>query len=343
MKKFINYTLMIMILMLSIVSVSAIAAYNDGYTSATTLTSNVEVTTDKITSATTEKWYKFTCTTADSAVVITLKNTPSLNAYDFDLRYQADSTERPKVLKKGTEAFAEDSVNHRQMTLVLPYTTGTYYIKVYSLNGTTSNTPYSIEYTVDLPSHTANFTRITGSTRDWSTCAEMLAKDLYKKTVSTVLPDRDEADASVFARFGSLDGTANARRQQPDKVISAAEYIYSDDYMVNSPFELQNNVILSLRQMFNMIFINNRTAILCLNERDPDSGEVYDEIDYYVMLQTPRINDSMDGGQNIGVLEVYDPLLGYKVNVPYHEFLLNGYSEYDYAAIYTGTNIVCKY
>ena len=79
-------------------------ALSTGWQNATEATGRI--TTDAITSATDENWYKFTTTVANEFYTVGLKDEPTVNAYGFELRYQQTAGTRPIVLENTTYTTA---------------------------------------------------------------------------------------------------------------------------------------------------------------------------------------------------------------------------------------------
>lgn len=308
-------------------------AFDEGHYYADTYTGAV---TSYITSASQTDWYQFTLTAEEvpTAYSITLK-IPSSCVYNFDLRHRAtgeDEDVRPMIVSN--ETLVTGSRN-RTMHGVLTEP-GTYFVRVYSQNGTTSSMDnykltvsydkdgtYGFMYDNNLP---------TGETTDWSICADMLGQYTFDRIIKYATNNRNYQNAYTFISTNydsdSQSGYGTALKATPAQTSIAADYIFSGDLMSKPKFKVENNKIYEIEELMYYVWDLSQPVIFYLE----NSAIPYDAFKKYVILEDANI------GEN--TITYYNPSDGSRTTVDYDEFLTDGFTYSGVPVTYSGTNIV---
>lgn len=308
-------------------------AFDNGYDYATTYSSAV---TEYITSASQTDWYQFTLTADEvpTAYSITLK-IPDDCVYNFDLRHlatDADEGARPTIISNETIVSA---ARNRRMSGVFTEA-GTYFVRVYSQNGTTSsldnykltisynkNGTYGFLYDNDLP---------TGETTDWSICADMLGSYTFDRIIKYATNDRTYQNAYTFVSTNydsdSQSGYGTALKATPAQTAIAADYIFSGDLMSNPKFKVETNKIYEIEELMYYLWDLSEPIIFYLE----NTAIPYDAFKKYVILEEVNI------GEN--TITYYNPSDGSETTVDYDEFLTDGFTYSGVPVTYSGTNII---
>lgn len=334
-KKRISLTLIMAIAVSCFCGINAFAFVN-GYNSATELGSSA--ITAYLESASQNDWYKFTLTEAEvpTGCRITLR-VPTNCVYNFDLRYREASTRnRPLIISN--ETFVSAS-GQRQMNRVLT-APGTYFIRVYSQNGTFSNTnsyrinkaalkndSYDMSFGLNPPEN---------SDIDWAICADFAGNYLYKQTFNSATTSRNYNNAGAFVvtnhtSDNASDFTTNTK-VTPAEVADAANYIYSGDALENPRFEVQTGNVLTIVDITKYLLEYNQPVILFLDNQD------YPGTPLEEMSRRYRIIESVNIGEN--TITYYNFLNQGSVTVDYDDFLIDGIEISSFSSTYRGTHIV---
>lgn len=239
MKKFISLVIATVMAMTAL-SFNAFALIEDeGYLYADTI-DFINDPVDSLTSADDEHWYTFNITTANAPYSISLKNAPSVGAYSYELRYQQTAGTRPIII--ANEPYIKTSNGRVNMSGVL-HDTGNYYIRVFSLTGAYSSSPYTLTVDVSYGWHNATISTISvASNYDWAACAAMAGRAAHYNEFG-VYPSRTYINATKFIKSGGTAESAATPQFTPrpdtDVVATAANYIFSGDYMENPVFEVK--------------------------------------------------------------------------------------------------------
>lgn len=286
-------------------------ALSTGWQNATEATGRI--TTDAITSATDENWYKFTTTVANEFYTVGLKDEPTVNAYGFELRYQQTAGTRPIVLENTTYTTAAGT-SYMRGTLE---NAGTYYVRVFSRTGEYMSDPYTLTISHGLDC-SANITRVDtdGQKYDWAACAEMLGKAYYNHIYGVTLTSRNYKNAARFIQSSGSDDTASlatATRTSLANTAIAADYIFSGDYMVNPKFKV-TDTLQTPTDFRKYIWKTNREDCILpviIQLRDNESLES-DRLSRYLLLEGVSntyneltvIDPDVSGDQYISTLEL---------------------------------------
>lgn len=274
--------IMIMILAMVIAygSVNTSHAISTGWKNATELgIGGGTVTTDAITSANDEKWYKFTTTSENEMCSVTLSNMPESGAYNVELRYQQSDEERPMYIVQNTM-----NINRTTGKSIIRLTLeniGTYYLRVYSVTGDYSSEAYQLTVNVYGGGYGVGVTQVLGNGQkyDWAACAEMLGKYYYKCVFGTGLTSRNYLNAASFVQSsGETDVSSSATRERRnlEDTLTATDYVFGGDYMQSSLFKITDELKTPLDfQKYIMFSDRNRYAMPAIIkvEQDEDCAE----------------------------------------------------------------------
>lgn len=321
------------VLIISCFSSITVFAFDKGYKNAATYTSAV---TEYITSDSQSDWYKFTLTADEvpTAYSITLK-IPDDCVYNFDLRYlsaSADQSERPKIIS--SETIVSGSRNRRMSGVFTE--AGTYFVRVYSQNGTTSsmdsynlrvsynkNGTYAFSYDNNLP---------TGETTDWSICADIIGDYTFDHLIKYSTNNRTYQNAYTFIdtnyESDSKNGYSTSLKASPNQTAIAADYVFSGDLMLNPKFKVETNKIYEIEELMYYLWGLSEPIIFYLE----NTAIPYDAFKKYVILEDVNI------GEN--TISYYNPSDGSETTVDYDEFLTNGFTYSGVPVAYNGTNII---
>lgn len=308
-------------------------AFTSGYNGATELSGNIN---GYITSSTQNDWYKFTVTSdqVPTAYSVTLR-IPAECVYNFDLRYrEANSTSRPAVISNETIVTGSRS---RVMRGVFT-TPGTYFIRIYSQNGTTSNlesyrisksfnkdATYTLSYATTLPS---------AETADWSICADIAGNYIFNNIITNSSTNRNYKNAYTFVvsdyTSDNQDDYTNNDKATPEETAIAADYIYAGDVLQKNKFEVENNKIYSIEELMQYVWEYSQPIIFYLDNEQYSS--ILPAFKKYVILEELNI------GEN--TITYYYPSSGNRVTVDYDDFIRDGIMYTTIPLTYKGTNIV---
>lgn len=308
-------------------------AFDVGYRSATEYVAKVD---EYIESPTQNDWYKFTVTAEQipTSYTITL-GIPSSCVYNFDLRYQDSSSSRPIVVSNETIV---SSTRKRTMRGIITEA-GTYYVRIYSQNGTTSamdsynlsisyeNKNKSCTYGYDVKNYP-----IAEST-DWTVCADILGNYTLESQIHAISCDRNYKNAYTFisTNYDSDDesGYATAVKATPEQTAIAASYVYSGDVMRNPKFTVENDKIYTIDELMYYLWDLDQPIIFYLTS---PTMPTFDLLKKYVILRDVNI------GRN--TITYYNPSSGNKETMDYDEFLSDGFLYSGLQVTYSGTNIL---
>lgn len=306
-------------------------AFDSDYKLAETYTSVVNST---ITSADQVDWYKFTVTSADlpSVCSITLQ-IPDSCVYNFDLRYSASSSARPSVVSNETYVGGK---RQRMMSKILN-DAGTYYVRVYSQNGTKSSLDdykLSISYN-NSSTHTFALTKIGTKVElpDWASCADLLGNYTFKRTFYSATTGRTYENACAFLdteytseKTSDYDSTFKAT---PEQTAIGANYIYSGDLMTNSKFKVVNDKIYTIEELMYYLHELDEPIIFYLNYEPMDEYQFWKK---YVILNSVNIANN--------TISYYFPSDDNFITVDYDEFIVDGIDYSGIKSTFKGTSIV---
>lgn len=306
-------------------------AFINGYNNATEYTSAI---TSYITSTSQNDWYKFTITADEvpTAYSITLK-IPDDCVYNFDLRYRAtDSTSRPSIISNETIVNGSRS---RKMTGVFT-DVGTYFVRVYSQNGTT-NSSESYRLTISYNKNsTHGFNYGTGlpsaDVADWSVCADMLGNYTFDNNIKYATNNRTYQNAYTFIMSNyesdSASEYSNEDKASPEQTAIASDYIYSGDIMLNPKFKVETGKIYEIEELMYYVWGLNEPIIFYLD----NTTYQLPIFTKYVILRDVNIGNN--------TITYYYPNSGNTVTVDYDDFLTDGITYATVPLTYRGTNIV---
>lgn len=329
------------ILAVSAMSLSAFAyVENKGYLYADTLSLSQKVTTDKLTSATDEHWYKFTTTEANSAYTLQVYNTPTAGAYRFELRYQDSTSTRPIIINNSGALTSSDRWT---MQGVLT-DAGTYYVRVYSATGEYSSSAYTFSVSISTNMH-LSYQYLPSvnvpESRDWAACAEMVGKYYYYKNCGAY-PNRTYKNAMKFILSGGTkenglksDEETNMDKPVLDDVVTAVNYVYSGDYMSNPMFVADYSMytvpdFMAKVWQLSKIDITDH-VIIKTNHKNHPTDETVSK--YYVVIGAHVVDDPAN--DDIGQIKVMDSY-GSQLEIDYFDLINTGYA----TCKYQGENIV---
>ena len=305
-------------------------AFDNGYKDATEYTTSV---TDYITSESQVDWYKFTLS-ADQVPApysITLV-VPDDCLYNFDLRYRSGSTGRPSVLSNTT---ITNSARRKIMKGVFNEA-GTYFVRIYSQNGTYSSAN-SYKLTV---SHNKNGTRTFAHNKDfpqaestdWCVCADILGNYTFEYMFQSAVTGRNYENAYAFITSDyasdSPNGFSGGVKATPEQMAIAADYIYSGDLMLNPRFKVETDKIYEIEELMNYLWGFNQPVVFYL----APPTIAFDGLKKYVILEDVNI------GRN--TISYFNPSSKNEETVDYDDFLLNGFVYGGVNVLYNGTNIL---
>ena len=308
-------------------------AFDNNYTTATVLGSSA---TGYITISDASDWYKFTLnnTQVPTAYSINLR-IPDECVYNFDFRYQAEnSNDRPSIISNETLISATRT---RSMRGILTEA-GTYYIRVFSQDGSTSS---SEEYRLST-THSRNLgqsityysTPPMMDNTDWCACADLVGNYLYGKRFLNGASTRNYQNAYTFIMSDytsdSQSGFTNENKATPEQTAKAADYIYSGDILLTPKFEVETNTIYAIEELSQYLWQYGHPVIFYLENEELIS--ITRAFSKYVALNNVNI------GEN--TIRYYNSTSGGNVTVDYDDFLLDGMNMSGIALSYTGTNIV---
>lgn len=334
-KKRISLTLIMAIAVSCFCGINAFAFVN-GYNSATEL--GTSAITAYLESASQNDWYKFTLTEAEvpTGCRITLR-VPTNCVYNFDLRYREASTRnRPSIISN--ETFVSAS-GQRQINKVLT-APGTYFIRVYSQNGTFSstdsyrinknavkNTTYEMSFGSNLPDN---------SEVDWAICADLAGNYLYKRTFYSGTTSRNYSNAGAFVMTNHTSDNASdfspEKKPTPAETADAANYIYSGDVLENPRFEAQTGNILNIEDITKYFVEYDQPVVLFLDCQEYLGTTIESATRLY------RIIEDVNIGTN--TITYYNFVNHNSVTVDYDDFLIDGIITLGLNSTYRGTNIV---
>lgn len=306
-------------------------AFSSGYRTATEYTDTVS---EYIESPTQNDWYKIDVTEdmIPCTYYIAL-GIPTSCVYNFDFsRADLGTRNRPEIISCDTVVSSD---RKRIMRGVLTET-GTYYVRVYSQNGTTANLDaYELRIRTSNSGKTSYSFKAnlpTSTTSDWSVCADIVGNFMYEKYIYGSTTSRNYQNANTFITSGyESDSTSlfnNTVKATPEQTAIAANYIYSGYKMVNPKFVVRSNKVYQIDELLRYVYEYNEPIIFYMAEDDtiPRAQKKY------IVLKSV----------NIGANQIvyYDPWSGSTVQVDYTTFISEGiYEEYGYVP-YTGISIV---
>lgn len=331
-KKKLSFIIAFTISILCLSNISSFA-FVSGYADATEYTSAV---TNNIVLSTQNDWYKITLSADNVPTAYTISlSIPETCVYNFDFRYLAENstTDRPSVVSNKTYVTGS---RKRQMTGVVTEP-GTYYVRIYSQNGTTSseetyrlsmsfnkNLTRSLNFGTDLP---------TGEVTDWCICADILGNYTFEEIIKNSATGRNYKNAYTFvsSNYVSDDesGYATTFKATPEQTAIAADYVFAGDLLANSEFAVETNTIYGIEELMHYLWALEQPIIFFL------TSPTYPELDLfykYVILKNVNI------GEN--TITYYNPSSGNEETVDYDEFLTDGILYGNYPVLYSGTNIL---
>ena len=332
MKKFKKAAAFISILALAISCLSCtVFAFDNGYKSATEYTGGT--LSNCITSATQTDWYKFTLASDEVPTYCGLTLTiPDNCIYNLDLRYREGSSGRPKVIAKESTV----SKTRRRTIRAMLTEPGTYYVRVYSQNGTKDTLDsYSLRISYGKNT-TRNIIYDTGKVQaevaDWSMCADMLGNYTLKTNLPYVTCNRNYKNAYAFVATDYTSDNesdySSTTKGTPEQTAIAADYVYSGDLMINPRFKAETNKIYSMAELMNYVAVLDEPIVFYLEV----PGTIYDFLKKYVILKDINI------GAN--TITYYNPSSGKDETMDYDDFLTNGFVYGGASVTYSGTNIL---
>lgn len=323
------------VLTVSAMSISAFAVVEDkGYLYADTLSLSQTVTSDSLTSAKDEHWYKFTISDPNAAYSLSLYNAPSTGAYSYELRYQEATNSRPIIVENEPVITSAGKVN---MMGVLK-NAGTYYVRVYSLTGAYSSSAYTFKISVGYGSHglTIN-TSSADSDYDWAVCATMMGSTVYNRKFG-VYPSRTYMNATKFISTNGAKEKATSpvsmTRPDIDNTAVAANYIFSGDYMDQPTFEVKNQ-LLDYPDFLDLIWSTTekrRGNPVIIQLVDTDYPNIPGLWRYY-LVRSVNVSDEY--------ITTVNPSTGGSKTFDLETLYLGGDSAYNNLR-YTGNNIICN-
>lgn len=333
MKKFKKAAAFISTLALAISCLSCtVFAFDNGYNHATEYTGST--LSNCITSATQTDWYKFTLASDEVPTNCTLTLTiPDNCVYNLDLRYREGSSGRPKVIAN------ESTVSKTRRRTIRKVLTepGTYFVRVYSQNGT-KDTLDSYSLKISYGKNTSRMLTFTTTNlaqvglEDWAVCAQLLGNYTLTNNFPGITTTRNYKNASVFVKTNyesdNLADYSSEKKATPEQTAIAADYFYSGDLMINPRFKAETNKIYSMAELMNYVGVLNEPVIFYL-EHPQSSLKAYKK---YVILKDINI------GAN--TITYYNPSSNATETVDYDDFLTNGFEYAEEQVVYSGTNIV---
>lgn len=333
MKKFISLVIATVMAMTAL-SLNAFALIEDeGYLYADTLSLSQTVTTDSLTYAEDEHWYTFSIATANAPYSISLYNAPSVGAYSYELRYQQTANTRPIIIEN--EPYIKTSNGRVNMMGVLRET-GTYYIRVYSLTGAYSSSPYTLSLDINYLLHSVALSTVSADRDyDWAVCAAMAGNKIFNREFG-VDTTRTYKNATKFIKTGGNAEYTNSpqfiTKPDTDVTATAANYIFSGDYMDKPIFEV-NNSEFELVDFLEEVWKLNKQY-----DSNPVIVKLVDTDDYNVLGMCRYF--VLDGVNiSAGTIHLIDPAGGSKT-FNLQSLKAGGLMEY-LNLRYTGNNIVC--
>lgn len=311
-------------------------AFDTGYNNATTYTSAVN---GYIESSTQIDWYQFTLTEEQVPTTYSIQlKIPTECIYNFDLRYRtADSTARPSVVSNETIVT---SARIRTMKGMIT-DPGTYFVRVYSQNGTTdSNNNYKL--TISSEKNTTYFLDygneedLPGSVdTDWSICADIIGNQLFNNVIKNSSTGRNYKNAYTFINSNysseNQNGYGHELKATPEQTAIAADYIYSGDLMTIPKFKVERDKQYSIEEMAYRLRVLNEPVIFYL-EVSSLPEEFRGLYERYVILSKANIA--------LKTMAVYDPSIGEYSDLDYDEFIRKGIQYSSTFIPYNSTNIV---
>ena len=306
-------------------------AFDTGYNSATEYTNTV---TAYLSSYTQVDWYKFTLTQDDVSTYcdITLR-VPDSCVYNFDVWYRSGDSGQPSIVTN--ETLVGQSRN-RYKNLLLSQA-GTYFVRVYSQNGTASavnSYRLSISYRKNMTCEFMYATTLTtGGNSDWAGCADILGNHTYNTIIKNSETNRNYKNAYVFIKSNytsdkasNYDGKLNAT---PEQTAIATDYVYSGSLMTEPKFEVISDKEYSIEELMYYLNVLNEPIIFYLQSEDYPGLSAYKR---YVILKSVNIG--------LNRIEYYDPQYGVTQTVNYEDFLSTGIEGDDTNSVYTRISIL---
>jgi hypothetical protein len=304
---------------------------NKGYKNATEISLKQTISTDKIISATDEKWYKITTQQPNMTYSLTLSNMPSSSAYGYEMRYQESADARPIIMNNAGKINSTGGlVMHGFLR-----NTGSYYVRVFSATGEYSSTPYTLTVNVSnaMKVSTTNIKEIKAdSSKDWAACAEMMGNCIYKHHYGAYT-SRNYMNAMQFVNTNGTSEKASSaptmRKPAIDKVAMAANYIYAGDFTQSPMFAVEEKMYTSADFLESVWALSNvdyaRPVIIKLNDVDAPTSNVLSR--YLLVIGADATNNR---------LRVVQPETGTATSIDYTTLVTDGY-EY---TTYSGENVV---
>lgn len=335
-KKRISLTLIMAIAVSCFCGINAFAFVN-GYNSATEL--GTSAITAYLESASQNDWYKFTLTEAEVPVGCGINlNQASSCIYNFDLRYrEASSRNRPAIVSNETIASGS---GQKQMRLILTKP-GTYFVRVYSQNGTYSNTnSYRIKnnlYTNSNMTLTLGTSFPSATLADWSVCAGFAGNVMYNNMFKSSTSSRNYKNAYTFIKSNYTSDSEsdydNTEKATPEQVAIAADYIYGGDILENPRFEVATNEIYTIAEIAKFVWQYEQPVILYIDNDQVSSIEYLKSLRKYVIISEVNLPQN--------TITYYNCDSGADVIVDYDDFLTNGIDYGDNMVTrFRGTSIV---
>lgn len=308
-------------------------AMDTGYTNAIECSLNTGNIDGTISSETDSKWYKFTVPSPNACYSFKVKNMPSPGMYSFEIYYQENENETPKIYRVKTTL---NTSGDRTATGMLK-NPGTYYVRVYSYTGG-NLAPYTFIGNIGYGAYAFGVSHVYEERHklDWAACAEMAGKRKRSMDMTGILATSRNLETAVsFVQSGGTSENIEITVSKPsslEDIATAANYIYSGGYMVNPLFKVKTNYQYPLAEMLELYREKSGLIIMRLM----DIGETNEKYSHYVLL------NYVD--QSTNKIGVKDPWYSSTIDMKcdYVEFINNGYEKEGYDSIYTGDNIVCE-
>lgn len=312
-------------------------ALDTGYRNAIDCGTNSGSVTGNITSADDSVWYKFTVPEPYAAYGFSLKNMPEAGMFSFELYYQENEDDVPKIYRMENNL---NSLGNRNMNGVMK-NAGTYYIRVFSYTGG-SGGGYTFVGKIGYGAYSLSTTKLSSPANlDWAYCAEMAGKERYTYDFKNRQENtRTASNAAVFVQNNGTSDTGTPIDKKPenlDLVADAANYIYSGNYMITPGFAAEEKEY-SINELLELLWEKRAYMIMCfedinIKEAAPQIAHLYSK---YALLTyvDPSTN-------KVGVI---DPTsTASKENkIDYDELCQQGYEEDTKVTKYFGKHIMFK-
>lgn len=309
-------------------------AMDTGYRNAIECSLNTGNMNGTIATATDSKWYKFVVPNPNAGYGFNLKNMPDDGMFNFEIYYQANADEAPKIYKMTNRMGSSGN----RTTGGIMKDAGTYYVRVFSHTGGCAGS-YTFVGNIGYGTYAAGVTYLSSSSElGWADCAEMVGKFVRDKDFPGIqATDRNAQKAACFVQNNGATDTDHPiaiNAENLSDVADAANYIYSGCYMMNPIFKVMENKAYSISEMLDIVKEQSRPMILALASKKYPTDM---EENRYVVLNSVNITT--------GIIGVKDPSDDVAIDrkVSLSELIEDGYEYNSKKHKYTGNNIICEY